>query len=180
MKMIFWSMLLLIFFDSCQNAVPAIYYLPKNFEGVFAVVYSQNQGSDKIIDGRHQYYIPENGILLTRAKFSDGWRDDIFLMSSDKGYDTLKMYMPNKDNSGKKFDKAYYKNYTNDSNDIAVNYRQIVNPTFNKFDINGNKVGSCSFQYELITIGKASSLNDSAGKAFIKQLDKYLKDKFCK
>lgn len=174
------SMLFLAFLISCQNAEPATYYLPKNFEGVFAIVYSQKTGSDKVINGRHQFYIPENGILLTKIEFSDGWRDDIFLMNSNNGYDTLKMYLANKDTSGKKFDEAYYKNYTSDPNEIAVNLRQIVNPTFNKFDLFGNEIGSCSFQYELITIGKAASLNDFAGKAFVEKLDKYLKENFCK
>lgn len=178
--MLLWSNFLFVFLSSCQNAEPATYYLPKNFEGVFAVVYSQSQEPYKIIEGRRQFYIPKNGILITKAKFSDGWRDDIFLMSSDKGYDTLKMYMPNKDTVKGKFDRAYYENYTNDSNIVAVNFRQIVNPTFNRFDLSGNKVGSCKFEYELITIGKATSLNDSIGKVFIVQLDKYLQATFCK
>ena len=179
MRKIFCSILILSFLNGCQNAEPATYYLPKNFKGVFAIVYSQSQGSDTIINGRHQFYIPENGILLIKTKFSAGWRDDIFLRTSNKGYDTLKMYMPNKDTTGKEFDETYYKNYTNDSNEVAINNRQIVNPTFNKFDTSGNKIGSCSFQYELITIGKSSTLEDSAGKVFIAPLDEYLQDKFC-
>lgn len=167
--------------NSCQNAEPATYYLPKNFDGTFAVVYSQKEDLDvNLINGRCQFYIPENGILLTKANFSDGWRDDFFLMKTENGYDTLKMYMPNKDTTGKKFDEAYYKNYTKDSNEIAVNSRQIVNPTFNRFDSSGNKIGSCSFQYELITIGKASYLSDSVGKVFVERLDKYLRDTLCK
>jgi hypothetical protein len=101
-------------------------------------------------------------------------------MKTEKGYDTLKMYLPNKDTTRKKFDEAYYKNYSSDSNEVAVNYRQIFNPTFNKFDSLGKKVGSCSFQYELITIGKASVLSDSAGKIFIEKLDEYLQNSFCR
>ncbi len=148
MRIIFWSMLLIVVFNSCQNAEPATYYLPKNFEGVFAVVYSQNQGSGEMIKGRHQFYIPENCILLTKAKFSDGWRDDMFLMPLGKGYDTLKMYMPNKYTTGKKFDAAYYKNYTDDSNQIAVNFRQIVNSTFFFFD------DVTSFSYVLLCLSR--------------------------
>lgn len=180
MKTLFFSLLLIIFFIGCQDAEPATYYLSKGFEGVFAVVYSQNMGFDKFKNGRHQFYIPTNCILLTKYNFSDGGRDDIFLMPLNDGFDTLKNYMPNKNTTGKQFDSTYYKSHTSDSNEIAVNHRQIISSTFNKFDLDGNKIGDCSFQYELITIGKATFLNDSIGKAFKIKLENYLQEKLCK
>jgi hypothetical protein len=161
---------------SCNdNAIPATYYLPEDFQGVFAVVYSQKQGSEKIVDGRRQFDVSPNRIVLTSANFSDGWRDDVFLLKTKNGYDTLKMYLPNKDTTRIKFDELYYKMYTNDINDIAVNFRQIINsvPINNTYD-------ECKFEYELITIGRASTLNDSIGKVFKTNLDKYLEDTLCR
>lgn len=180
MKYKIWFVLLLSL-NSCYNAEPATYYLPGNFEGVFAVVYDQEKGlDDKIVNGRHQFYIPLNGILLTKAKFSDGWRDDLFLIKSDQGYDTLMMYLPNINTTGRKFDGNHFKAYTNDSNEVAVNFRQIVNSTFDQPNLSGNKVNSCNFQYELNTIGKSAKLSDSAGENFIQKLDKFLRDTICK
>lgn len=161
--------------NSCKDATPATYYLPKNFHGVFAVVYSQKQGDDKVVNGRRQFYIPANRILLTSANFSNGWRDDLFLIKSENGYDTLKTYLPNKDTTGKKFDEMYYNMYTNDINAVAVNFRQIVNSV----PINTNNDG-CKFEYELITVGKAAALNDSLGKIFKANLDKYLEETLCR
>jgi len=177
-----WFVLILVLsLNSCHDAEPATYYLPRNFEGVFAIVYDQEKGlDDKIVNGRRQFYIPLNGVFLTKAKFSDGWRDDLFLIKSDHGYDTLMMYLPDKNTSGRKFDENHFNTYTNDSNEVAVNFRQIVNPTFNKFNLSGNKVNSCNFQYELMTIGKSTNLIDSAGKNFIQKLDNYLRDTICK
>jgi hypothetical protein len=103
-------------FASCKNAKPAVYFIPKNYEGVFAVVYDQIQGTDVPDDplGRRAFIIPEDGILISKAPFSDGLRDDSFLQNTDSGYKTLKTYMPNKDTSGKKFDKTYYEEFSND------------------------------------------------------------------
>lgn len=161
--------------NGCKEAMPATYYLPKNFEGVFAVVYSQKNGTDKVLNGRLEFIVPESRILLTSASFSDGWRNDLFLMKTDNGYDTLKMFLPNMDKSGKLFDKDYYRMYTSDTNKIAVNFRQIVNSV----PINNSKP-ECYFKYELITIGRAEYLNDSLGKIFKENLEKYLEKNICK
>lgn len=180
MKSMFARLFLLYVMSSCNQADSAIYFLPQNFTGTFAVVYNQKDGVKENRDGKHEFNIPENGILLTQEKFSEGWRNDIFLMKTDKGFDTLKMYLPNMDTMGKKFDEAYYKNYTDNANQVAVNFRQIRRGTFNKFDSTGKKIGSCDFEYELITIGKANELNDSVGKMFISNLEKYFQDTLCK
>jgi hypothetical protein len=175
------AILILSTVNSCtQQAEPATYFLPQHFEGVFAVVYNQEHGMSKMSNkGRRQFIIPGNGILVTQFSFSDGSRRDIFLMRTNEGYDTLKYYLPDKDTTGKRFDEAYYNGYTKSADEYAVNFRQIQKPTFNKFNTAGDKIGSCSFEYELITIGRANSLNDSTGKAFIERLDRYLQETFC-
>jgi hypothetical protein len=161
----------------CKRAQPAVYLIPQNYEGVIAVVYSQKASSDgKIINGRRQFIIPDNGILLTQFDYSEGWRNDIFLVKRLDGYDTLKNYLPNKDTTGRKFGGDYYSSYTNDDNEMAINLRQKIN-----FSSASNQSGKpCNFEYELITIGKASILNDSAGKLFVTRLGKYLLDSVCK
>jgi hypothetical protein len=161
----------------CKRAQPAVYLIPGNYEGVIAVVYGQKTGTEgKIINGKRQFIIPDNGILLTQFDYSEGGRNDLFLVKKLDGYDTLKNYLPNKDTTGRKFGGNYYSFYTSDSNEVAVNYRQIIN--FGSASSHGGK--PCNFEYELTTIGKASTLNDSAGKLFITNLDKYLQDSVCK
>src|SRR5574343_575471 len=167
MKTIFWLVLIINLMNSCKEAKPATYYLPKGFEGVFVIVYSQSGEDDIVKDGRRQFYIPDNRILLTSADFSDGWRNDLFLIKSENGYDTLKMFLPNMDTSGKKFDKEYYEMYTSDINSVAVNFRQIINSV----PIN-NENSKCKFEYELITVGRAANLNDTLGIKFKNNLDK--------
>jgi hypothetical protein len=61
-----------------------------------------------------------------------------------------------------------------------VNFRQVAEQTFNSFDKSGKKTGSCTFQYELITVGRASLLSDSLGIIFKGKLENYLKTQFCK
>src|SRR3982751_1036500 len=95
MKCVICSLLMLFLLTGCQDAEPATYYLPKNFEGFFSIIYSQSKGEKiKLINGRRQLFVPTSGILLVKADFSDGWRDDIFLIKTNAGFDTLKMYMP--------------------------------------------------------------------------------------
>lgn len=165
---------------SCRHAKPATYYIPKNYEGVFALVYDQPTGTDSVHDGRSVFIIPENGILMTKAHFQDGWLDDVFLLNTDSGYIILKNYLPTMDTTGKKFDKTYYEVYSNNANKPLVNFRQNAQPTYNLFDSTGNKTGSCTFQYELITVGRASVLSDSLGKIFIAKLENYLKSNYCR
>jgi hypothetical protein len=167
---------------SCRNAKPTVYFIPKNYEGVFAVVYNQILGTDIPDDplGRRVFIIPENGILITKAAFSDGLRDDSFLQNTDSGYKTLKIYLPNKDTSGKKFGKTYYEEFSNDPNIPLINFRQVAEQTFNSYDKSGKKTGSCTFEYELITVGRASILRDSLGNIFKAKLENYLKTEFCK
>ena len=174
MKFIFSLVILSVIFYGCNyNAMPVTYVLPINFEGLIAIVYSQKNGSRKIIDGRLQIEIPSNGIVLTSADFSDGWRDDIFVIKSKYGYDTLKFYLPNKDTTGNMFDKDYYKIYTKDGNICSVNFRQLISSV----PINGK---GCHFSYELIAIGRASSLNDTIGDRFKIKLENYLMDTLCR
>lgn len=172
MKVFLFGIWMVFSFSSCKDAEPATYYLPEGYEGIFAVVYSQRIGEEKTIrDGRRQFFVPSNGVLLTQFDFSDGGRDDLFLIKTPNGYDTLKNYIPNQPVRDRKFDSEFYKKNTTDSSQVAVNFRQIVNTaSVNNF---------CSFEYELITIGRASTLNDSLGKSFSKRLDKYLQDSVC-
>ncbi len=176
MRRILCSGLLIVFIASCKRAEPAVYLIPQDYNGVVAVVYSQKIGSEeKIVNGRRQFIIPKNGILFTQMGFSDGGRNDLFLIKTVSGYDTLKSYLPNKDTTGKKFGGDYYKIYTNDSNQVAVNFRQIIN-----LSLPSKQSGkSCNFEYELITIGRAATLNDSTGKIFAERLDIYLQDSIC-
>jgi hypothetical protein len=44
MKMVLSIIFLMNLLNSCKNAEPATYYLPENYEGPFAVVYSQSEG----------------------------------------------------------------------------------------------------------------------------------------
>lgn len=172
MKVLLFGVWMILSFNSCKDAEPTTYYLPERYEGVFAVVYFQRKGEEKIKrDGRRQFFIPSNGILLTHFDFSDGERDDLFLIKTSDGYDTLKNYIANQPVRDRKFDSEFYKKYTTDSSKVAVNFRQIVNAA----SVNN----LCSFEYELITIGRATKLNDSLGKSFSERLDKYLQDSVC-
>jgi hypothetical protein len=163
--------------SSCHDADHAMYVIPQHFEGVAAVIYSQKKGTPaEFQNGIRVYRIPDSGILITQFDFQDGNRDDLFLMKDKNGYDTLKEYLP-----GKPFEGSNYtigSRSTHDTSQIAVNFRQVITyyPQFFKKDQTHNL--DSSFKYELITIGRASTLKDDSMKAFSKHLDTLLYDSF--
>jgi len=160
---------------SCGNADPAVYFIPKKFEGVFSVVYSQRKGNPKEYQyGRRVYRIPSNGILLTQFGFQGGNRQDLFLVKTNDGYDTLKDFLPKRT-----FAHSQYKigsNLTTDTSELAVNFRQVITYYPKFFDSDQAHHLDSSFKYELITIGKASRLSDDSLKGFAKRLEKFLRD----
>jgi len=67
-----------------------------------------------------------------------------------------------------------------DINEDAINFRLFNNYGYNKFSKDGNKYGECNFFYEMVTVGKANSLSDTAGRVFKNRLEKFLQDTLCK
>lgn len=81
-----------------RNAVATSYYFPYGFEGEFVIVYGQKKGCpEKHEKGRRQLYIPDNGVLVTQFKFSDGFRNDLFYIQNQQGeYEPVKEFVPDK------------------------------------------------------------------------------------
>lgn len=132
------------------------------------------------VSGRERSFnIPDNGILLTKGKFIiDG--DDVFLKVSDRGYDTLRSFLPIKpEDKEYKFGRDVDKEYTNDVTEVAINLRHFINPTYNKFDSSGRKLGDCNFFYEIVAVGRANALSDSTGQVFGKKIASLLQDTLC-
>lgn len=160
---------------SCNNAEPATYFLPENFEGLFTVIYSQKFGQPKEYkNDRRIYRIPSSGILMTQFDFQDGNRNDLFLIKSSRGYDTLKEFLPAKPFKGTNITLS--RNFTHDTSEIAINFRQIITYYPKYFDSDQKHNLDSNFAYELITIGKASTLKDDSLKKFSDRVVKFLQD----
>jgi hypothetical protein len=129
---------LLLVFTSCQRyADPATYILPRGTKGPAVVIFSQPTGAPAIFrDGRRLYVIPANGVLKTRFEYQDGWRDDLFLMKGDKGYDTLNM---------------------GDTFGLVTRYNTFLMFYRRKPDSNGGYHLDPAFMYEIFTVGTARS-----------------------
>lgn len=74
--LLIWSIMYLLE-QWCYKAESEIFILPDNFEGAVIVLYNEKDGEPEKYDkkGNRVYDIPENGLLKTRFKFQDGWRD---------------------------------------------------------------------------------------------------------
>jgi hypothetical protein len=172
---LFNCFLLALSITSCNTAEPATYFLPEKFEGMFTVIYSQKFGKYKEYENdRRIYRIPSSGILMTKFDFQDGNRDDLFLIKSPRGYDTLKEFSP-----AKLFKEAGIRpsqNFTIDTSEIAINFRQVRTYYPNFFNSDQKHHLDSNFIYELTTVGKASTLKDDSLKKFNDRVDKFLQD----
>lgn len=169
---------------SCGMSTPSkysVFYLPERFEGFIAIVYSQETDLVGASGLKRTYNIPESGILLISDKFDADATNDLYLMKNGDSYDTLRYYLPLPNFSNMNFDTiGFNKKYTRDSNEVAVNKREVRKPTFYRYDNNGEKIGECTFNYQFIAIGKAATLNDSLGRVFIEKLGDYFQNRLCK
>lgn len=172
---LFSCLLFILGITSCNTAEPATYFLPENFEGMFTVIYSQKFGKLKEYEnGRRIYRIPGSGILMTQFDFQDGDRDDLFLIKNSRGYDTLHEFLPAELFKGTNIRTT--RNITHDTLEIAINFRQVITYYPNFFNGDQKHHLDSSFAYELITIGKASTLKNDSLKKFSERVDKFLQD----
>lgn len=66
-----------VFWQWYYKAEDEIFVLPNDFEGAVIVLYNEENGQPEKYDkeGSRVYIIPENGLLKTKFKFQEGWRD---------------------------------------------------------------------------------------------------------
>lgn len=66
-----------VFWQWYYKAKDEIFVLPNDFEGAVIVLYNEENGQPEKYDkeGNRVYIIPENGLLKTKFKFQEGWRD---------------------------------------------------------------------------------------------------------
>jgi hypothetical protein len=172
---LFSCFLFILSITSCNTAEPATYFLPENFEGMFTVIYSQKFGKSKEYENdRRIYRIPSSGILMTQFDFQDGNRNDLFLIKSSRGYDTLQEFLPAEPFKGTNIRTP--RSLTHDTSEIAINFRQVITYYPKFFNSDQKHHLDSSFAYELITIGKASTLKDDSLKKFSDRVDKFLQD----
>jgi hypothetical protein len=77
----------ILMIHGCKDVRVENYYLPKNFEGNVAVIYSNNNTEKQEV---YNYNIPDNGILKTSYKFYAGdYRINYYQKNELNEYDTL-------------------------------------------------------------------------------------------
>lgn len=93
-------------FISCDKVQVKNYFIPKNFTGNVAVIYSKNSASCNEINN---FKIPESGILKSNCRFEEGnFVINFYQGNSSDGYDTLFEEL-----AGKKIDTTKNRIYFN-------------------------------------------------------------------
>lgn len=78
--------------QACNKIRTKNYFLPKDFEGNVAIIYSNN---DYSVQDTYDYIIPDNGILKTKFSFKEGdYRINFYQKNQHNGYDTLYEQLP--------------------------------------------------------------------------------------
>ncbi|WP_333660527.1 DUF6843 domain-containing protein [Chishuiella changwenlii] len=74
--LLLWGIVYL-FWKLHYTAEDEVFILPDDFEGAVIVLYNKKNGQAEKYDekGNRVYIIPKNGILKTKFKFQEGWRD---------------------------------------------------------------------------------------------------------
>lgn len=74
--LLLWGIIYL-FWQWHYTAEDEVFVLPDDFKGAVIVLYNKKDGQPEKYDekGNRVYTIPENGILKTKFKFQEGWRD---------------------------------------------------------------------------------------------------------
>ena len=63
-----------------------VYLIPRGFSGQIAVVFDVDKGEREVLEeGRRVYNIPEDGILIPRAKFNDAWHAEEYFFVDGAG-----------------------------------------------------------------------------------------------
>lgn len=64
--------------------VNEVYLIPRGFSGQIAVVFNVRGGEREVLEnGWRVYNIPEDGILITQAKFNDTWHTEEYFFVAD-------------------------------------------------------------------------------------------------
>ena len=89
---------------SCNNGMKTDYYFSDNFSGEVAVIYDCGSSNDPIYkEGRLQLYIPESGILYTKAQLPHGKSlSRFFIRRKGEAFDTIDRYLDQRDTNIKK------------------------------------------------------------------------------
>lgn len=91
-KLIFMSIIASIAIGCKDNMQKQNYFIPKNFEGNIAIVYS-NSNADK--QDVYEFTIPENGLLNVPYQFSEGnYVKNFYQKNLSNKYDTLFEELP--------------------------------------------------------------------------------------
>jgi hypothetical protein len=85
---------LVIFLNGCRNTQKVDYYLPMNYHGQAAVVYSNNGDIVIYKNNRQQIIIPESGIIFLKQKPFEGEIDYRYYIKTSNGFIEIDRYLP--------------------------------------------------------------------------------------
>ena len=95
--------ILLILFSNCK-VDRKDFYLPENFSGEVAVLYTDNGTKPPFKQGRQKIYIPDSAIVFLNEKYVEGEIDYKYYIKTPRGFSELPEFIPGVEtDNGKKY-----------------------------------------------------------------------------